>query len=95
MPQPVIGAEAALERLEAWEPVPGRDAIRRQYRFKDFAQAFAFMTRAAAAAEAQNHHPEWTNVYNRVDVVLTTHDAGGVTEADVALGRAMDAAVTP
>lgn len=92
---PRIGAEAALAQLDGWSAVPGRDAIARTYRFKDFAQAFAFMTRAALAAEKLDHHPEWLNVYNRVEVTLATHDAGGVTELDVKLARIMDEAAGP
>jgi 4a-hydroxytetrahydrobiopterin dehydratase len=80
----------ALSSLPAWTETPGRDAITRTFRFADFQAAFAFMTRCALAAEKANHHPEWTNVYNRVDVTLTTHDAGGLTERDIALARVMD-----
>ena len=68
------------------------DAIRRTLRFADFAAAFGFMARVALAAEKMDHHPEWSNVYSRVDIVLTTHDADGVTERDVALAAAIDAA---
>ena len=70
----------------------GRAAIRRTFRFHDFAAAFGFMAHIAVLAEKQDHHPEWFNVYNRVDVVLTTHDAGGVTDRDLTLARAMDRA---
>lgn len=87
-----IGAEAALARLEGWSAAPGRDALIKSYRFKDFEAAFGFMTRVALAAERLDHHPEWSNIYNRVDVALTTHSAGGVTGRDVELARAMDAA---
>ena len=87
-----IGADAALAQLTGWSAVAGRDAISKTYRFGDFAQAFAFMTRAALAAEKLDHHPEWFNVYGRVDVTLATHDAGGVTELDVRLARIMDEA---
>ena len=88
-----IGAEAALKSLPAWKTNSGdRDAISRTYRFADFNTAFAFMTRAALKAETMNHHPEWSNVYNRVEVLLTTHDADGVTGLDVALARFMDEA---
>jgi len=78
---------------EDWERVSDRDAIRREFRFKDFNEAFAFMTRCALEAERMNHHPEWFNVYNRVEVVLTTHDAGGVTEKDISLAEFMNQAV--
>jgi 4a-hydroxytetrahydrobiopterin dehydratase len=87
-----MGVAAALAELEGWRAVEGREAIAKTYRFKDFADAFAFMTRAALEAERLDHHPEWSNVYDRVEVVLTTHDAGGVTGFDRALARAMDRA---
>lgn len=85
--------EASLAPLLAagWALVEGRDALARSYRFADFSQAFGFMARAALVAEKLDHHPEWFNVYNRVDVVLTTHDAGGLSDLDLALARAMDA----
>lgn len=89
-----LGAAAALERLPGWSAVEGRDAITRSYRFADFNAAFGFMTRVALAAEKLDHHPEWSNVYGRVDVVLTTHDAGAVTALDVTLARFMDLAAT-
>lgn len=86
-----IGADAALSRLPGWAAGPGeREAIVRTYRFADFNAAFGFMTRVAIRAEQLDHHPEWFNVYNRVEVVLTTHDAGGVTELDVTLATFMD-----
>jgi 4a-hydroxytetrahydrobiopterin dehydratase len=88
-----IGAPAALGRLPGWAAGEGdRDAIRRAYRFADFNAAFAFMTRVALLADKLDHHPEWFNVYNRVEVTLTTHDADGVTELDVRLAEFMDAA---
>jgi 4a-hydroxytetrahydrobiopterin dehydratase len=88
-----IGAAAALEKLPKWRAVDGdRDAICRTFRFTDFTAAYGFMTRVALMAEKLDHHPEWFNVYNRVDVTLTTHDANGVTELDVTLGRLMDTA---
>ena len=87
-----IGAEAALQALDGWSAVEGRDAITRSFRFEGFARAFAFMTRCALAAEKLDHHPEWFNVYDRVDVTLTTHDAGGVTALDVRLAGIMDEA---
>ena len=82
--------DAAREVLDGWQPVAGRDAITKQFRFKDFNEAFGFMTRVALIAEKHDHHPEWFNVYNRVEVVLSTHDAGGLTQRDVALAQAMD-----
>jgi len=81
---------AALKELPEWREVDGREAIARTFRLKDFNQAFAFMTRVALLAEKMNHHPEWFNVYNRVEVTLATHDAGGVTEKDIAMAKAMD-----
>ncbi|MCC7268354.1 MAG: 4a-hydroxytetrahydrobiopterin dehydratase [Caulobacteraceae bacterium] len=87
-----IGAAAALAQLPAWSAVEGRDAIRREFRFADFNEAFGFMTRVALKADQLDHHPEWFNVYNRVEVLLATHDADGVTELDVELARFMDAA---
>ena len=81
---------AALKQLAGWREVSGRDAIARSFAFKDFNVAFAFMTRAALLAEKMDHHPEWSNVYNKVEVVLSTHDAGGVTDKDIAMARAMD-----
>ena len=77
--------------LPGWSLVEGRDAIARSFRFADFSAAWGFMARVALLAEKQDHHPEWFNVYNRVDVVLTTHDAGGLSGRDVALAQAMDA----
>ena len=88
-----LSAEAravALVRIPAWAVVPGRDAIQRSFKFADFNAAFGFMTRAALVAEKLDHHPEWSNVYNRVDVVLSTHDAGGLTERDIKLAEAMN-----
>jgi 4a-hydroxytetrahydrobiopterin dehydratase len=87
-----IGAEAALKQLPGWRAAEGRDAIRRSYRFGDFNAAFGFMSRAALMAEKLDHHPEWFNVYDRVEVTLATHDAGGVTDLDVQLAAFMDAA---
>src|SRR2546430_1405776 len=80
----------ALRKLSGWSEVAGRDAISKKFVFKDFNQAFGFMTRAALVAEKMDHHPEWFNVYKTVDVTLSTHDAGGVTELDVKLASAMD-----
>lgn len=86
---------AALEELAGWALVEGREAITRTYRFGDFNTAFGFMTRVAMMAEKADHHPEWFNVYNRIDVTLATHDAGGLTAKDIALARFMDAAALP
>ena len=86
--------DEALAGLDGWSAVEGREAIRKSFRFPDFNQAFGFMTRMALAAEKLDHHPEWFNVYNRVDVVLATHDADGVTELDVKLARLMDEAAS-
>ncbi|MCI3179937.1 4a-hydroxytetrahydrobiopterin dehydratase [Caulobacter sp. CCUG 60055] len=86
-----IGAAAALSRLPGWEALPGdRDAVRKTFVFADFNAAFGFMTRVAIAADKADHHPEWFNVYNRVEVVLTTHDCDGVSERDVRLAKFMD-----
>lgn len=82
--------QAALARLPHWQAVDGRDAITRQFKFPDFNAAFGFMTRVALVAEKMNHHPEWSNVWNRVEVTLTSHDAGGLTERDVKLAETMD-----
>ncbi|RMF12309.1 MAG: 4a-hydroxytetrahydrobiopterin dehydratase [Alphaproteobacteria bacterium] len=84
--------QTAVAGLDGWALVEGRDAIRKTFRFPDFNTAFAFMTRVALKAEAMNHHPEWFNVYNRVEVTLATHDAQGVTEKDITLARFMDRA---
>jgi 4a-hydroxytetrahydrobiopterin dehydratase len=81
---------AALAKLKGWTEVPGRDAISKKFSFKDFNEAFGFMARAALIAEKLDHHPEWFNVYNRVEVTLATHDAGGVTERDIKLALEMD-----
>ncbi|MDP1872827.1 4a-hydroxytetrahydrobiopterin dehydratase [Phenylobacterium sp.] len=86
-----MGADAALAQLPQWRAGEGaREALVRTYRFEDFNAAFGFMTQVALMAEKLDHHPEWFNVYNRVDVTLTTHDAGGVTELDLKLARFMD-----
>jgi len=82
---------SALQGLPGWTEVPGREAIGRTFVFKDFNEAFGFMARAALVAEKADHHPEWRNVYRTVEVVLTTHDAGGVTARDVQLASAMNA----
>jgi 4a-hydroxytetrahydrobiopterin dehydratase len=80
----------ALKRLPDWELAHDREAIRRKFQFVDFDAAFAFMTRCALLAAKMDHHPEWFNVYNKVGVTLATHDAGGVTQKDIALAAAMD-----
>lgn len=85
-----IGAAKAIAQLSGWTEVPGRDAISKSYKFADFNAAFGFMTRIALKADKMDHHPEWSNVYNKVEVVLTTHDAKGVTHKDVALAKFMD-----
>src|ERR1700685_2638603 len=82
--------KAALAKLADWSDAAGRDAITKKFVFKDFNQAFGFMTRAALVAEKMDHHPEWFNVYKTVEVTLATHDAGGVTGLDVKLAEAMD-----
>ena len=82
--------KSALAKLDGWSEVEGRDAISKKFAFKDFNEAFGFMARVALIAEKLDHHPEWFNVYNKVEVTLATHDAGGVTERDVKLAQAMD-----
>jgi 4a-hydroxytetrahydrobiopterin dehydratase len=82
--------QSVLAKLSGWSDVKGRDAITKKFVFQDFNQAFGFMTRAALVAEKMDHHPEWFNVYKNVEVTLSTHDAGGVTELDVKLAQAMD-----
>ncbi len=82
--------EAAMAVLGEWSYDPEAKGIRRTYRFVDFAAAFAFMTRVAIVAEKADHHPEWFNVYNRVEILLTTHDVGGLSERDVALATMID-----
>jgi 4a-hydroxytetrahydrobiopterin dehydratase len=85
-------ARAALPLdLPLWSMAEGRDALRRAFRFKDFSEAWGFMARVALLAEKHDHHPEWSNVWNRVEILLTTHDAGGLSARDVALARAIDA----
>jgi 4a-hydroxytetrahydrobiopterin dehydratase len=88
-----LSAEArksALKGLSGWAETPDREAIARTFVFKDFNEAFGFMSRAALVAEKSDHHPEWRNVYKTVEVVLATHDAGGVTALDIELAKAMD-----
>ena len=83
--------DAALTRLSAWIHEPQRAAITRSFKFANFSEAFAFMTRVALLAEQADHHPEWSNVYNRVDILLTTHDADGLSQRDVDMATAIDA----
>jgi 4a-hydroxytetrahydrobiopterin dehydratase len=80
----------AVAGLKGWREVAGRDAIARTFTFRDFSEAFGFMARAALVAEKMDHHPEWSNVYKTVEVTLSTHDAGGLTELDIKLAREMD-----
>ena len=88
----IMDPKKVAASLEGW--TGGDDFITKVYKFEDFAEAFGFMTRIAIIADRMDHHPEWFNVYNRVDVTLTTHDAGGVTQKDVALAEAMEKAAT-
>lgn len=81
----------ALATLNGWKPAEGREAITKRFVFRDFSEAFGWMSRVALLAEAMNHHPEWSNVYRNVTVTLATHDVGGLTELDVKLARAIDA----
>ena len=83
------------QRLPLWAVLDGSDAITRSFRFKDFTAAWAFMTKVASLAEAQDHHPEWSNTYNKVTITLTTHDAGGLTSRDVTLALGIDEAAAP
>lgn len=90
--KPLVGVERAkaLHELHGWTEAKGRDAITKTYQFKSFSQAWGFMSRVALYAEKADHHPEWSNVYGRVEVTLSTHSAGGVTEKDVALAHKME-----
>lgn len=85
---------AALDRLGEWDYDEARDALTRRFLFSDFSEAFAFMTRVALLAEKADHHPEWSNVYNRVEILLTTHDAGGLSARDVDMAKAIEALLT-
>lgn len=85
----------ALAELTDWNQVEGRDAIEKSFKFKSFNEAWGFMSRVALAAEKLNHHPEWFNVYNRVDILLSTHDCGGLSELDVKLAKRIDAYAGP
>jgi len=82
--------KAALAELKDWQLAERRDAIRRAFKFKNFSEAWGFMNRVALLAETQYHHPEWSNVYNRVEILLTTHDCDGLSERDLKLARAID-----
>jgi 4a-hydroxytetrahydrobiopterin dehydratase len=92
MPEKLTAAAraSALARLTGWSELKGRDAIAKKFVFKDFNEAFGFMTRAALVAEKLDHHPEWFNVYKTVEVTLSTHDAGGLTDLDIKLAEAMN-----
>ncbi len=87
-----VARQQVLDELEGWDEVAGADAICKTFEFADFGAAFAFMTRVALEAEKRDHHPDWRNVWNRVEVTLSTHSAGGLTEKDVALAKAIDEA---
>jgi len=89
-PSQLVGAASALLLLDGWRAVPGRDAICRDFTFRSFNEAFGFMAQVALQAEKMNHHPEWSNVYNRVSVTLASHDVQGVTQRDVALALFME-----
>lgn len=91
--EPLSDAERAdaLDTLADWDYEEARDAITRSFAFADFSEAFAFMTRVALIAEKADHHPEWSNVWNRVEILLTTHDAGGLSTRDIAMAGAIDA----
>ncbi len=82
--------QKALADLKGWKEIADRDAIIKKFEFKDFNAAFGWMTRIAMVAEQMNHHPEWFNVWNRVEVTLSTHDAGGLTDLDIKLAKTMD-----
>lgn len=84
---------AFLDSAPQWQPAQGRDAIVRTFKFNDFTAACSFMTRVAAIAERMDHHPEWSNTYDKVSITLTTHDAGGLTQRDTAMAHAIDAAL--
>jgi 4a-hydroxytetrahydrobiopterin dehydratase len=85
-----VARQGIAARLPGWRVADGRDALQKTFKFKDFSEAFGFMARAALVAEKMDHHPEWSNVWNRVEVTLSTHSAGGLTELDVKLAEAMD-----
>ena len=83
-------ADTEIEKLNGWKRVDGRDAIQKEFKFRNFNRAFGFMTEVALMAEKMDHHPEWFNVYNRVDVTLTTHDANGLSHKDIKLAKFMN-----
>jgi 4a-hydroxytetrahydrobiopterin dehydratase len=85
-----VARQGMAARLPGWRVADGRDALQKTFKFKDFSEAFGFMARAALVAEKMDHHPEWSNVWNRVEVTLSTHSAGGLTELDLKLAEAMD-----
>jgi 4a-hydroxytetrahydrobiopterin dehydratase len=85
--------ETLIDVLPGWTQTRGRDAISRSFSFKDFNEAWGFMSRIALLAEKANHHPEWTNVWNKVDITLSTHDVGGLSKRDIALAKAIDAVI--
>jgi 4a-hydroxytetrahydrobiopterin dehydratase len=89
---PTIPVPQAVAQLDGWAAADGRDAIVKRFQFADFNTAFGFMTRVALAAEKMDHHPEWSNVYNRVEILLATHESGGVTERDLTLAKQIDQA---
>ena len=84
----------AMKKLTAWTSDEAATALQRSFKFKDFSEAFGFMTRVALAAQTADHHPDWSNAYNKVSITLSTHDAGGVTQKDIALAEAIDALIT-
>lgn len=90
-PLPQDARDRLAATLPGWRVMPYRDAIARDFRFKDFGAAWAFMARVASLAEQHDHHPEWSNIYDRVSIILTTHDAGGLSERDVRLAQAINA----
>ena len=92
MVEKLVGAarQTALHQLHGWAEVEDRDAIRKSYHFSTFSEAWGFLSRIALAAEKMDHHPEIFNVYNRVEIILSTHDAGGLSELDIKLAQAID-----
>jgi 4a-hydroxytetrahydrobiopterin dehydratase len=93
MPTRLTDAQRAAlaQTVPGWSLVAGRDAIERSFRFRDFSEAWGFMNRVALLAESQNHHPDWSNVWSRVRIELSTHDAGGLTDSDMKLAQAINA----